>query len=148
MNLSEKMVQASKKMIQVKEEIIEEIYSSFAKTFNSGALEEALEKRISNNKELLLNREYSLNVEFWQYTAGCSDTNFRVFTFTWTNPDGTGYDSTRYKGIELYSISNEICQKLMNLTQDKLEEMGFKIMFVTNNQNNLGYYDKKITFCW
>ena len=126
-------------------EVSEEILSYFKEIFESGKFERTLYKNLSDQDKI--KRKRTLIVEFWAYSSGCSDTNFWAGFFRWENPTATGYESYYYKGVDLRNIQRTVGQRLLNLTEYYLKEMGFKVL-VENNECWLKNYSKKITIRW
>ena len=88
----------------------------------------------------------TLNIEFWNYHSGCSETNFSCGGIKFKLDYGK-YD---YKGIELYDIQHKVCDKLSILLCDKLEELGLTIVSKTRHDNEyrFGYHNEKIIVSW
>jgi hypothetical protein len=145
MNLAEKFNKKSEEIENRVDEITNEIVLYFKNIFETGEFENVLERNLT--KEDKIKRRKILFVEFWNYSSGCSDTNFRVGFHTWKNPEGNGFKSRRYKGLELYDIQKDVGKKLLNLTEYYLKDMGFKIT-IENDESWLNNYKKKITISW
>ena len=145
MNLAEKFNKKSEEVENRVEEVTNEIVLYFKNIFETGQFEDVLERNLT--KENKIDRRKILFVEFWDYSSGCSDTNFRVGFHTWKNPEGRGYNSRRYKGLDLYNIQKDVGKKLLNLTEYYLKDMGFKVT-VEDNESWLHYFKKKITIRW
>ena len=126
-------------------DVINEIVNYFNEKFNDVKYEEYLKKRIKeeiNNSK----KHLTLNIEFWNYHSGCSETNFSCGGITFKLDYGK-YD---YKGIELYDIQHKVCDKLSVLLCDKLEELGLTIVSKTRHDNEyrFGYHNEKIIVSW
>ena len=122
-------------------DVINEIVNYFNEKFNDVKYEEYLKKRIKeeiNNSK----KHLTLNIEFWNYHSGCSETNFSCGGIKFKLDYGK-YD---YKGIELYDIQHKVCDKLSVLLCDKLEELGLTIVSKTRHDNEyrFGYHNEKI----
>ena len=126
-------------------DVINEIVNYFNEKFNDVKYEEYLKKRIKeeiNNSK----KHLTLNIEFWNYHSGCSETNFSCGGIKFKLDYGK-YD---YKGIELYDIQHKVCDKLSVLLCDKLEELGLTIVSKTRHDNEyrFGYHNEKIIVSW
>ena len=145
MNLAAKLNVESTDLETKMSEVSDEIVNYFKDIFESGKFERTLEKNLTEQNKVKRKRE--LIVEFWGYSSGCSDTRFWIGFFGWENPIATGYESYYYKGVDLRNIQRTVGQRLLNLTEYYLKEMGFKVL-VENNECWLKNYSKKITISW
>lgn len=118
---------AKKEQTNVNEAITTEIVNWFITRFNSKEFEDGLKERII--KDIKGNTETKIFVEF----CGCSPTSFRVNSLAWNN--GYGYDSLRYKGVELESLCQNITIRIIDALRDKLHELGLmaQVEDVTSN---------------
>jgi predicted TIM-barrel fold metal-dependent hydrolase len=90
-----------------------------------------------------------MKVEFWAYQSGCSTTQFRCGGITWYNKENRdGYESRRYKGIELVSINREVCEYLSAKLEKRMRELGFEIVSKEPQNSRFGYYDVHYYFGW
>lgn len=127
---------AKKEQTNVNEAITNEIVNWFITRINSKEFEDGLKERIINN--IKRNTETKIFVEFWEYHSGCSPTSFRVAystldSLTWDN--GYGYESWRYKGVELEYLCQNITLRIVNALRDRLHELGLQTQVedVTSN---------------
>ena len=87
---------------------------------------------------------YNTWVEFWNYSSGCSDTHFSVFRFWWTNKENSGYQSRRYKGVDLYDISRDVIDSLLRMYMTKLSSLGLSATY-EGDECHLKYPKWKVT---
>lgn len=125
--------------------VINEIVDYFKEKLNSDKYKEYLKKRITDKINESKNT-LELNIEFWNYHSGCSETNFSCGGIKFKLDYGK-YD---YKGIKLYDIQHKVCDKLSVLLCDKLEELGLTIVSKTRHDNEyrFGYHNEKIIVSW
>ena len=97
----------------------------------------------------MVKRKYTYQVNFWNYTDGCPDTYFTAGAYKrWKHPEGAiKWESRRYKGVELYDIQNDVGPKLLYMTVDAFEALGFRVT-ISDNTSWLKYYDKHVTISW
>lgn len=111
-------------------------------------LKEYIKKAINNGKNTC-----DLNVEFWEYHSGCSNTNIYVsgcgkFEIKGNNDS---YDSKyNYKGIRLYDIHKRLCSTLSDSLKDRLRELDLKVVSSEREDSKyrFDYYKEKITISW
>lgn len=130
-----------------KTKVIEEIKKSFDNFFDSYSFESFLKQKIQEKE--LKERRVLLMTEFWQYTSGCSTTNFYCAGARWYNPENKeGIDSWDYKGIRLKDINVEVCTYLSSKLKQKMKEMGFDLLSEEDKTNRFGYYERHFYFGW
>lgn len=111
-------------------------------------LKRYIKKAINNGKNTC-----DLKIEFWEYSAGCSDTYIYVsgcekFEIKGNNDN---YDSRyNYKGIRLCDIHKRICSTLSDMLKDRIRELDLKFVSSEREDNKyrFGYYVEKITISW
>lgn len=145
MNMAQRFGQQSNSVELMRNEVVNEIVDSFKQVFYDGRFDNYLESRLTN--DVASKRSMTVQVSFWNYSDGCSDTNFSVGKYAWKNPSGKGWDSRRYKGVELYYIQKEVGDKLLSMLLDYLEFNGFRAS-VENASGRLGYYAKDVIITW
>lgn len=145
-NLANKLNEKSLEVAATYNEVENEIFAYFAEIFRSGKFEALLEKELSK-KHNLVDRKYTIILEFWDYSSGCSDTHFSIWAYQWKNTEATSYESQMYKGIRLHDIQRSCGSRLLELTKSELLKMGFKVS-VEDDESWLNYYRKKITILW
>lgn len=86
----------------------------------------------------------TLNVEFWEYSPGCSSTyitcGFRRYSL---NGDETEIDD-----IRLRDIHKPLCRTIYRMLSSKLEQLGFKIITTGVNESRFNYFKEYITITW
>ena len=128
-------------------EIIAEIKASFDKILDSERFEEHLKKRIDASD--IKARKTFMDVEFWEYHSGCSTTHFRCGGITWHNPENKdGWESHKYKGVELISINKQVCEYLSAKLEKRMRELGFEMVSKEDQESRFGYYDVHYYFGW
>lgn len=130
-----------------KTEVIEEIKKSFDNFFDSHLFEHALKLEIKEKE--LKERRVFLMTKFWQYSSGCSTTNFYCAGARWYNPENKeDIASWDYKGIRLKDINTEVCTYLSSKLKQKMEEMGFELLSEEDKTNRFEYYERHFYFGW
>ena len=128
-------------------EVIAEIKASFDRILNSERFEEHLKRYIDASD--IKARKTFMNVEFWEYHEGCSTTSFRCGGITWYNPENKeGWESHRYKGIELCSINKEVCSYLTSRLMNRMNELGFYLVSKEDKKSRFDYYHTNFYFGW
>ena len=131
----------------IKSEVIAEIKNAFDKYLNSDRLENYLRKRIGSAE--IKARKVFMDVEFWEYHSGCSTTSFRCGGCVWYNPENKdGWESHRYRGVELRTIDKEVCDYLSTRLVNRMNELGFYLVSKEDQKSRLGYYDTNFYFGW
>lgn len=147
MSLIEEIKQATATEEQKRDAIKEEIVSFFREYLNSEKFMESMKNQCQKAIECYGHNYTSIDVKFWAYHDGCSATHFRVGSKGWKNPENSdGWDSRRYKGVELCQLQDDIGTRLVEMTKSKLIELGFKISSVMDKES--WYYHKEITLSW
>ena len=90
MKLAEKLAQMSNKQATKEEEVTNEIVNFFAEKFASGEMMDAFEKRL--REEEIRSRKKDIDLEFWVYTPGCSETHFGLLGKKWSPENKCGYE--------------------------------------------------------
>ena len=131
----------------VKSEIIAEIKASFDKMLDGERFEEHLRNYIDASD--IKARKTFMDVKFWEYHDGCSTTQFRCGGVKWYNKENKdGYESRRYKGIELKSINREVGEYLSAKLENRMCELGFVMISKEPQNSRFGYYDVNYYFGW
>lgn len=86
----------------------------------------------------------TLNVEFWEYSPGCSPTYISCGLSRYSLKG----DETKIDGIRLRDIHKPICRTLYRMLSEKLEELGFKIITTGVNESRFDYFKEYITITW
>jgi hypothetical protein len=130
-----------------KSEVVAEIKRAFSSYLDSDDFENYLRRRAG--KEEIQKRTLPINVQFWAFHSGCSTTNFNCGGYTWYNPENKeGYPSHSYKGVELFTIHNEICSYISNRLKSKMNELGFYLVSAEDVKGRLNYYHTLFYFGW
>lgn len=147
MTLAERMAQNSNKIQNKHDEVVFEIVNYFERRLKEPSFEEYLTE-ICTQKDAALKRCTYRWVEFWSYHEGCSSTHFAAPGVKWENPENpNGYQSDYYKGINLIDIQRIVGPKILSLTINRLQELGFSVSY-QSDESWLGYYKQKVTIRW
>lgn len=131
----------------IKREVIAEIKTAFDKYLNSDRLEEYLRKCIGTTE--IKERKVFMMVKFWAYHSGCSTTHFHCGGCVWHNPENRdGWESRRYKGVDLQTISDEVCNYLSSRLTSRMNDLGFYLVSKKDDKGNLNYYNTLFYFGW
>lgn len=143
----EKIREASQIAEATHNQVIAEIVEYFKQKFNSKEFEEYLVTKCTESNTAK-DRQISWSVEFWGYHEGCSPTHFYSMGQGWRNPENPeGYESYFYKGIDLRNIQKAAGAQILQVTLDKLHELGFTTK-VEDQESWLKYYHKVIIISW
>lgn len=147
MSLINELREKSVKANNIKQEVIEEIKNYFDKYLQGDKLELFLRKAI--NVSDIKERKKFMQIKFWEYHEGCSDTHFYCSGLSWENPENKhGIKSWEYKGVKLRDIQDEVCGYLTRTLIDRMEQLGFHIVSNEYKPNRLGYYERHFYFGW
>ena len=130
MKLAEKLVQMSNEQATKEETVIKEIVNFFAEKFESGEMMDALEKRL--REEEIRSRKKNIDLEFWGYIPGCSETYFGLLGKKWSPEDKCGYE---HKGVDLESIYKNVLLEIAELARENFEKEGFEVKLLPDNEN-------------
>lgn len=148
MSIIEEIKQTAKTEEEKRAEIKEEIVSFFRNYLNSEKFTETIKSWCQKAIKCYGHNYTTIDVQFWNYHSGCSSTYFGIGSEEWKNPEASdGWESRRYKGVELYQLQNDIGPRLTEMTKSKLIELGFTIS-VQDKTSWLEYYHKEITISW
>lgn len=130
----------------VKREVIEEIQAYFDKYLEE-KLENFLQKRIGDTE--IKERKVFMKVEFWAYHSGCSTTNFYCAGKYWYNPEiKDGWKSHDYRGVELRTINEEVCEYLTKQLEKRMCELGFNLLSKEKQKSRMEYHNTHFYFGW
>ncbi len=115
MKLAEKLAQMSNEQATKEEEVTNEIVNFFAEKFASGEMMDAFEKRL--REEEIRSRKKDINLEFWGYIPGCSETYFGLLGKKWSPENNRGYE---HKGVNLENIYKDVLLEIAELAREKL----------------------------
>ena len=130
MKLAEKLAQMSNEQATKEEVVINEIVNFFAEKFESGEMMDALEKNLREKE--IRSRKKNINLEFWGYIPGCSETYFGLLGKKWSPEDSRGY---KHKGVDLESIYKNVLLEIAELARENFEKEGFEVKLLPDNEN-------------
>ena len=122
MKLAEKLAQMSNEQATKEEVVTNEIVNFFVEKFESGEMMDAFEKSL-REKEIHL-RKKNIDLEFWTYIPGCSETYFGLLGKEWKPENDHGYE---HKGVNLKNIYKDVLCEIAELTKENFEEEGFEV---------------------
>ena len=130
MKLAEKLAQMSNEQATKEEVVANEIVNFFAEKFANGEMMDAFEKRL--REEEIRSRKKDIDLEFWVYTPGCSETYFGLLGKKWSPEDDRGYE---HKGVNLKNIYKDVLCEIAELTKENFEEEGFEVKIRPDEKN-------------
>ena len=130
MKLAEKLAAMSDEQATKEEIVTNEIVNFFAEKFESGEMMDAFEKRL-REKEIHL-RKKNIELEYWEYIPGCSETYFGLLGKKWSPEDDHGYE---HKGVNLKNIYKDVLCEIAELTKENFEEEGFEVKIRPDEKN-------------
>ena len=130
MKLAEKLAAMSNEQATKEEVITNEIVNFFAEKFANGEMMVAFEKSL-REKEICL-RKKDINLEFWGYIPGCSETYFVLLGKQWSPEDNHGYE---HKGVRLENIYKNVLLEIAELARENFEKEGFEVKLFPDNEN-------------
>lgn len=130
MKLAEKLAAMSNEQATKEEVVINEIVNFFAEKFESGEMMDALEKNLREKE--IRSRKKNINLEFWGYIPGCSETYFGLLGKKWSPEDSRGY---KHKGVDLESIYKNVLLEIAELARENFEKEGFEVKLLPDNEN-------------
>ena len=142
MKLAEKLAQMSNEQATKEEEVTNEIVNFFVEKFESGEMMDAFEKSL-REKEIHL-RKKNIDLEFWTYIPGCSETYFGLLGKEWKPENDHGYE---HKGVNLKNIYKDVLCEIAELTKENFEEEGFEVK-IRPNEKNKRYDTYVIEISW
>lgn len=130
MKLAEKLAAMSDEQ-ETKEEIVtNEIVNFFVEKFETGEMMDAFEKRL--REQDICSRKKSIELEYWEYIPGCSETYFGLLGKKWKPEDDHDY---KHKGVNLKNIYKDVLCEIAELTKENFEEEGFEVKIRPNEKN-------------
>ena len=130
MKLAEKLAQMSNEQATKEEAVTNEIVNFFAEKFASGEMMDAFEKRLREKE--IRSRKKNIDLKFWGYIPGCSETYFGFLGKKWSPEDNRGY---KHKGVDLESIYQNVLLAIAELVRENFEKEGFKVKLLPDNEN-------------
>ena len=122
MKFAEKLAQMSNEQATKEETVINEIVNFFAEKFASGEMMDAFEKRLREQE--IHSRKKNIDLEFWVYIPGCSETYFGLLGKKWRPEDNCGYE---HKGVNLKNIYKNVLLAIAELARENFEKEGFEV---------------------
>ena len=122
MKLAEKLAAMSDKQATKEEVVTNEIVNFFAEKFANGEMMDAFEKSLREKE--IRSRKKSINLEFWKYIPGCSETYFGLLGKNWSPEDDRDY---RHKGVNLENIYKNVLLAIAELARENFEKEGFEV---------------------
>ena len=130
MKLAEKLAAMSNEQATKEEVVTNEIVNFFVEKFESGEMMDTFEKSL-REKEIHL-RKKNIDLEFWVYIPGCSETYFGLLGKEWKPENDHGYE---HKGVNLKNIYKDVLREIAELTKENFEEEGFEVKIRPNEKN-------------
>ena len=130
MKLAEKLAAMSNDQATKEEVVTNEIVNFFAEKFANGEMMEAFEKSL--REEEIHSRKKNIDLEFWTYIPGCSETYFGLLGKEWKPENDHGYE---HKGVNLKNIYKDVLCEIAELTKENFEEEGFEVKIRPNEKN-------------
>ena len=132
MKFAEKLAAMSDDQATKEEAVINEIVNFFAEKFESGEMMDAFEKRLREQE--IHSRKKNMDLEFWVYVPGCSETYFGLLGKKWSPEDNRGYE---HKGVNLKNIYTNVLLAIAELARENFEKEGFEVKLLPDNRNKL-----------
>ena len=130
MKLAEKLTAMSNEQATKEEVVTNEIVNFFAEKFANGEMMEAFEKNLREKE--IRSRKKDVNLEFWGYIPGCSETYFGFLGKNWSPENNRGYE---HKGVDLENIYKDVLLAIAELVSENFEKEGFEVKLFPNNKN-------------
>lgn len=130
MKLAEKLAAMSNDQATKEETVIKEIVNFFAEKFASGEMMDAFEKKL--REEEIRSRKKDIDLEFWGYIPGCSETYFGLLGKKWSPEDNRSY---KHKGVDLEGIYKNVLLGIAELARENFEKEGFEVKLLPDNEN-------------
>lgn len=128
MKLAEKLAAMSNEQATKEEVVTNEIVNFFVEKFETGEMMSAFEKSLQE-KEIHL-RKKNIDLEFWTYVPGCSETYFGLLGKKWKPEDDHDYE---HKGVNLKNIYKDVLLKIAELARENFEKEGFEVKLLPDN---------------
>ena len=122
MKFAEKLAAMSNEQAMKEEAVTNEIVNFFAEKFESGEMMYAFGKRLREQE--IHSRKKDIDLEFWVYIPGCSETYFGLLGKKWSPEDNLGYE---HKGVNLKNIYKNVLLAIAELARENFEKEGFEV---------------------
>lgn len=129
MKLAERLAAMSDDQATKEDAVINEIVNFFAEKFESGEMMRALEMNLREKE--IRSRKKNINLEFWEYIPGCSETYFGFLGKKWSPEDDRGHE---HKGVNLENIYKDVLLAIAELAKENFEKEGFAVKLLHNNE--------------
>ena len=130
MKLAEKLAAMSNEQATKEEVVTNEIVNFFVEKFANGEMMDAFEKSL--REEDICSRKKSIELEYWEYLPGCSETYFGLLGKKWKPETDHLYV---HKGVNLKNIYKDVLREIAELTKENFEEEGFEVKIRSNEKN-------------
>ena len=130
MKLAEKLAAMSDNQATKEETVINEIVNFFAEKFASGEMMNALEKNL--REQDICSRKKNIELEYWEYIPGCSETHFGLLGKKWKPETDHLYV---HKGVNLKNIYKNVLLAIAELARENFEKEGFEVEVRPNEKN-------------
>ena len=130
MKLAEKLAAMSNEQATKEEVVTNEIVNFFAQKFANGEMITALENSL--REEDICSRKKSIELEYWEYIPGCSETHFGLLGKKWKPETDHLYV---HKGVNLKNIYKDVLCEIAELTKENFEEEGFEVKIRPDEKN-------------
>lgn len=130
MKLAEKLAAMSNEQATKEEVVTREIVNFFAEKFETGEMMDAFEKRL--REEEIRSRKKNIDLEFWGYIPGCSETYFGLLGKKWSPENNREY---KHKGVDLENIYKNVLLEIAELARENFEKEGFEVKLLPDNEN-------------
>ena len=144
MSLINELKEKSNNAQNIKYKVIEEIKKYFDEYLEGDDLEIFLRDTIKDSD--IQRRKKFMQIKFWEYQSGCSETYFYCAGKFWYNPENR--QSWFYKSVNLKTIDREIGEYLSHKLINKMKELGFVLLSADYHNNRFGYYERYFYFGW
>lgn len=130
MKLAEKLAAMSNEQATKEEVVTNEIVNFFVEKFANGEMMDAFEKSL--REEDICSRKKSIELEYWEYLPGCSETYFGLLGKKWKPETDHLYV---HKGVNLKNIYKDVLREIAELTKENFEEEGFEVKIRPDEKN-------------
>ena len=130
MKLAEKLAAMSDEQATKEEVVTNEIVNFFVEKFANGEMMDAFEKSL--REEDICSRKKSIELEYWEYIPGCSETYFGLLGKKWKPETDHLYV---HKGVNLKNIYKDVLREIAELARENFEKEGFEIEVRPDEKN-------------
>lgn len=130
MKLAEKLAAMSDEQETKEEVVTNEIVNFFVEKFETGEMMETFEKSL--REQDICSRKKNIELEYWEYVPGCSETHFGLLGKKWKPETDHLYV---HKGVNLKNIYKDVLREIAELTKENFEEEGFEVKIRPDEKN-------------